>query len=105
MSTRGGGLSFTKSEPQLESVKPFEFFSTDIKTGGYGILDVAFRNENEIWVSCGGGNLYYSINQGKTWKKEIGTDDIAANLYKIKFFNLNQGFVLGSNGVLLRYLA
>jgi len=104
MSTRGGGLSFTKTEPQLESIKPFEFLASDIKTGGYGILDVAFRTPTEIWVSCGGGNLYYSLDSGKNWKKEQGTDDIAANLYKIKFFNINQGFVLGSNGVLLRYI-
>jgi len=105
MSTRGGGLSFTKVKPQLESITPFEFFTTDIKTGGYGILDVAFRNETEIWVSCGGGNLYYSLNSGKIWKKERGTDDIAANLYKIKFFNSDLGFVLGSNGVLLKYMS
>jgi len=104
MSTRGGGLSFTKTEPQLESIKPFEFLTSDIKTGGYGILDVAFRTPTEVWVSCGGGNLYYSQDSGKSWKKEEGTDEIAANLYKIKFFNINQGFVLGSNGVLLKYL-
>lgn len=104
MSTRGGGLSFTKNQPQLDSIKPFEFFTTDIKTGGYGILDVAFRKENEIWVSCGGGNLFYSYDNGKNWKKEQDTDQIAANLYKIKFFNPNLGFVLGSNGVLLKYI-
>ena len=104
MSTRGGGLSFTKAEPLLESIKPLEFFTSDIKTGGYGILDVAFRNNSEVWVSGGGGNLYYSTDNGKNWKKEKGTDEIAANLYKIKFFDANQGFVLGSNGVLLKYI-
>merc|ERR1711966_431866 len=30
----------------------------DIKTGGYGILDVAYKNSNEMWAACGGGTLY-----------------------------------------------
>lgn len=50
MSTKGGGLSFTNPKPDFDSINSFEFFTSDIKTGGYGILDVAFRNENEIWA-------------------------------------------------------
>jgi photosystem II stability/assembly factor-like uncharacterized protein len=104
MSTRGGGLGFAESKIDFDSVSGFEFVSSPIKTGGYGILDVAFKNNEELWAACGGGILYKSINRGKTWEKEPGTEKIAGNLYKIKFFDSESGFVLGSNGVLLKYL-
>merc|ERR1712100_393712 len=98
MSTKGGGLSFTKGETEFESVNGFEFENSNIKTGGYGILDLAFRNKDELWVACGGGTLYKSEDGGKTWVKKEN-DKLAANLYKIKFFNSDLGFALGSNGV------
>jgi photosystem II stability/assembly factor-like uncharacterized protein len=102
MSTRGGGLSFT-TEVDLESVNSFEFQNSDIKTGGYGILDVAYRNSNEMWAACGGGTLYKSLDGGKTWSKDNESGKIPGNLYKIKFFGSKQGFVLGSSGILLKY--
>jgi photosystem II stability/assembly factor-like uncharacterized protein len=104
MSSRGGGLGFTEANVDFDSINGFEFTSSPIKTGGYGILDVAFKNNEELWAACGGGILYKSLNRGKTWEKEPGTEKIAGNLYKIKFFNSESGFVLGSNGVLLKYL-
>mmetsp|Transcript_14105 Transcript_14105/g.28046 ORF Transcript_14105/g.28046 Transcript_14105/m.28046 type:complete len:251 (-) Transcript_14105:392-1144(-) len=104
MSTRGGGLGFTESNVDFDSVNGFDFISSPIKTGGYGILDVAFKTKDELWVACGGGILYKSMNRGKTWEKEPETEKITGNLYKIKFFNSESGFVLGSNGVLLKYL-
>mmetsp|Transcript_40779 Transcript_40779/g.100200 ORF Transcript_40779/g.100200 Transcript_40779/m.100200 type:complete len:371 (+) Transcript_40779:1-1113(+) len=103
MSTRGGGLSFTNTKPDFDSINNFEFFPSDIKTGGYGILDVTFRNQNELWAACGGGILYSSFDGHKTWKREDEIGKIIGSLYKIKFFDSNSGFVLGSNGVLLRY--
>jgi len=62
MSTRGGGLSFT-TDVDLDSVNSFEFQNADIKTGGYGILDVAYKNSNEMWAACGGGTLYKSLDR------------------------------------------
>mmetsp|Transcript_17416 Transcript_17416/g.41979 ORF Transcript_17416/g.41979 Transcript_17416/m.41979 type:complete len:397 (-) Transcript_17416:325-1515(-) len=103
MSTKGGGLSFSKEKTDFESVNSFEFENSNIKTGGYGILDVAFRNKDELWVACGGGTLYKSEDGGKTWEKKEN-EKLAANLYKIKFFNPDLGFALGSNGVLLKYV-
>eukprot|EP00293_Proteomonas_sulcata_P017881 CAMPEP_0184302222 /NCGR_PEP_ID=MMETSP1049-20130417/12260_1 /TAXON_ID=77928 /ORGANISM="Proteomonas sulcata, Strain CCMP704" /LENGTH=333 /DNA_ID=CAMNT_0026613461 /DNA_START=1851 /DNA_END=2849 /DNA_ORIENTATION=+ len=67
MSTRGGGLSFTGSKPDLTSVNPLDFSQANIKTGGYGILDVSYRTEKEIWAACGGGTLYKSLDNGKNW--------------------------------------
>lgn len=103
MSTRGGGLSLTGKTPDFESIENFDFQSSDIKTGGYGILDVNYRNKDELWAACGGGILYSSVDGGKTWKKEE-ENKIVGSLYKIKFFDENLGFILGSNGVLLRYI-
>ena len=102
MSTRGGGLSFT-TDVDLDSVNSFDFQNADIKTGGYGILDVAYKNSNEMWAACGGGTLYKSLDGGKTWSKDNDTGKVPGNLYKIKFFGAKQGFVLGSNGILLKY--
>jgi len=102
MSTRGGGLSFT-TDVELDSVNSFDFQNSDIKTGGYGILDVAYKTSKEMWAACGGGTLYKSVDGGKTWSKDNDTGKIPGNLYKIKFFGPKQGFVLGSSGILLKY--
>ena len=50
----------------------------------------------------GGGTMYTSKDAGKSFKFDNSADDIPGNLYQVKFAN-NNGFVLGSDGVLLRY--
>jgi photosystem II stability/assembly factor-like uncharacterized protein len=40
----------------------------------------------------------------RTWKRDRSGDDVPANLYAVQFFNKGQiGFILGNDGVLLRY--
>lgn len=103
MSTRGGGLSFSDSHPDLNSTETLKFNKLDIKSGGYGILDVSFRPEtDEVWASLGGGNLLYSRDGGKTWQRP-NMPKIGATIYKIKFFSKDKAFALGSSGVLLKY--
>jgi photosystem II stability/assembly factor-like uncharacterized protein len=42
----------------------------------------------------------------RTWKRDKGGDDVPANLYAVKFFDGGkQGFILGNDAVLLRYIA
>lgn len=73
---------------------------------GYGILDVAFRpGTDEVWASVGGGQLFVSYDGGKTWARDKTLGKAGALLYKIKFVNKDTGFVLGGNGVILRYNA
>lgn len=104
MATRGGGLAFTSKKPDLESTELLRFDRVDIRVGGYGILDVAFRPETEeAWAAVGGGSLYRSMDGGKTWKRDNQIGKVGANIYKIKFFDKNTAFALGSNGLLLRY--
>lgn len=104
MATRGGGLAFSEPNPELESTELLKFNKVDIKAGGYGILDVAFRpGTQEVWAAIGGGSLYRSLDSGKTWKRDNQVDKVGANIYKIKFFDNDTAFGLGSNGVVLRY--
>uniref|UniRef100_A0A6T6B065 Photosynthesis system II assembly factor Ycf48/Hcf136-like domain-containing protein n=1 Tax=Compsopogon caeruleus TaxID=31354 RepID=A0A6T6B065_9RHOD len=104
MSTRGGGLQLTRPDPDLQSTESFEFGKVDIKSAGYGILDVGFRpGTPDAWATLGGGNLFYSPDGGKSWARDKTVGKPGANLYKIKFFSSDIGFILGAGGVLLRY--
>lgn len=54
--------------------------------------------------ACGGsGSLFKTTDGGKSWKRDRDTDNVAGNLYAIKFFP-GGGFILGNDGILLRYI-
>lgn len=65
-----------------------------------------FLDQN-LGFACGGsGTLFRTDDGGKSWKRDRATDDIAGNLYAIKFFpQSDNGFILGNAGILLRYIA
>ena len=78
---------------------PFE--KVQIKSGGYGILDVIFLPDGKnAWAVGGGGTIFGSTDGGNNWKRDKSADNLPTNLYKIKFFG-EKGYILGSNGVLL----
>ncbi|XP_054809780.1 photosystem II stability/assembly factor HCF136, chloroplastic isoform X3 [Prosopis cineraria] len=60
--------------------------------------------QEEAWAAGGSGVLLRTTNGGKSWTRDKAADNIAANLYSVKFINDKKGFVLGNDGVLLRYL-
>ncbi len=96
---RGGQLQFSsleKPETWEQTISPE--FSTS-----WGLLDLAFRKSSELWVAGGSGNLLVSFDNGQTWEKDREVEEVASNFYKIVFISPEKGFVLGQNGVLLKY--
>lgn len=97
---RGGQIQFSDANSESgwsEPVNP-EFATS------WGLLDLAYRTPKEIWVSGGSGNLLLSQDGGQTWQKDREIENVPSNLYKIVFFGENQGFILGQQGKLLRYV-
>ena len=105
MTLNGGKLLISPKEPDLTK-DDFDFKEANIKTGGYGITDVAWRNENEVWAVGGSNTMYVSFDGGKNFSFDKSANNIAGNLYNVKFFPQygNTGWALGSNGLLLRYI-
>jgi photosystem II stability/assembly factor-like uncharacterized protein len=97
---RGGQLQFSPSGQEEDWQDPIApEFSTS-----WGLLDLAYRTTDELWVSGGSGNLLASFDGGETWQKDQEMEDVPTNLYRIVFTGPDQGFVLGQRGYLLRYL-
>ncbi|KAA3482654.1 photosystem II stability/assembly factor HCF136, chloroplastic [Gossypium australe] len=94
---RGGGLFLSKGTGISE-----DFEEVPVQSRGFGILDVGYRSEEEAWAAGGSGILLRTTNGGKNWTRDKAADNIAANLYSVKFINDKKGFVLGNDGVLLR---
>jgi photosystem II stability/assembly factor-like uncharacterized protein len=96
---RGGLIQFTNPEngDEWEDVINPEFSTS------WGLLDLAYRTPEEIWVAGGSGNLIRSADGGQTWEKDRYIEDVPSNLYKVKFFNTDKGFIIGQLGTILRW--
>lgn len=99
LTTRGGDLLFAREGGITES-----FDNSSLNSRGFGILDVGFKDGKTAFACGGSGSLFKSTDGGLSWKRDKGGDGVPANLYAIKFFDNNQGFVLGNDAVLLRYI-
>ncbi|MGL5033268.1 MAG: YCF48-related protein, partial [Microcystaceae cyanobacterium] len=98
---RGGQLQFSDdptAEEWGESIAPQSKSS-------WGLLDLSYRTPDEVWVAGGSGNLLVSHDNGATWEKDGELENVPANLYRIVFLKADKGFVLGQNGILLKYNA
>lgn len=97
---RGGQIQFS------DETKPDEWQKVQYPelSTSWGLLDLAYRTPNEIWIGGGSGNLLRSGDGGKTWEKDRAVEEVAANLYKIVFLEPERGFIIGDRGVLLKYL-
>lgn len=104
MTLNGGKVFISPKEPDLTK-DSFDFQEASIKTGGYGVTDVAYRNADEVWCVGGSNTMYVSKDGGKTFNFDKSANQIPGNLYNVKFFKEfgNMGWALGSNGLLLRY--
>ena len=101
MTLNGGKLLVTDSSVDLSS-EEFPFSEANIKTGGYGITDVAWRTDNEVWAVGGSNTMFVSKDNGKNFSFDKSANDIPGNLYNVKFLE-SGGWALGSNGLLLKY--
>lgn len=96
---RGGQIQLSKDDSFEEWEEPINpEYSTS-----WGFLDLATRQENEIWLAGGSANLLVSSDAGITWQKDREVESVPSNFYKIVFLNPDRGFVLGERGVLLKY--
>jgi photosystem II stability/assembly factor-like uncharacterized protein len=100
MLARGGQVQF--SDPaNIEEWQKAQY--PEVSTS-WGLLDIAYRTPDEIWLSGGSGNLLRSGDGGKTWEKDRAVEQVPANLFKIVFFSPDNGFIIGDrSGVLLKY--
>ncbi len=99
MLARGGEIRFTDVEDSTEWGEPINpEFATS-----WGLLDLAYRAPNEIWVSGGSGNLLCSFDGGETWLKDQEVEEVPGNFNRIEFVTPEKGFILGQRGTLLRY--
>lgn len=96
---RGGQIQLSKDDSFEEWEDPINpEYSTS-----WGFLDLATRQDNEIWLAGGSANLLVSPDAGISWQKDREVESVPSNFYKIVFFNEDRGFVLGERGVLLKY--
>jgi photosystem II stability/assembly factor-like uncharacterized protein len=100
MLARGGQVQFNT----LENPEEWQEEIFPERSQSWGLLGLAYRTPEEIWVVGGSGNLLQSPDGGQTWLKDIDVEDVPSNFYDVKFFSPDRGFVLGQNGTLLRYV-
>lgn len=62
-------------------------------------------NSKEGYAVGGSGTLLKTEDLGQSWKRDRSTDGVAGNLYAVKFTPGGAGFILGNDGILLRYIA
>ncbi|MDJ0517003.1 MAG: photosynthesis system II assembly factor Ycf48 [Trichodesmium sp. MO_231.B1] len=96
---RGGQLRFSDPE-NLEEWG--EAINPEYATS-WGLLDLAYRTPDEIWISGGSGNLLRSTDGGQTWEKDLDVENVPENFYNIVFINSETGFILGQRGTMLKY--
>ena len=103
LSTRGGDVYF--GSPTDE-----KFDQARLGSRGFGILSLGFvaggggAAGDGLGFACGGsGSLFRTEDGGSTWKRDRAADGVAGNLYAVEFAGGN-GFILGNDGILLRYI-
>ncbi|CAL5224094.1 g6721 [Coccomyxa viridis] len=101
LATRGGDVYLSSEEGVSD-----KFDQAKLGSRGFGILDVGFKNNSKEGYAVGGsGTLLKTEDNGQSWKRDRSTDGVAGNLYAVKFTPSGNGFILGNDGILLRYIA
>lgn len=63
-----------------------------------------YQTKDTCYACGGSGSLFKSTDGGETFKRLKGLDKVPGNLYAVKFYDDKLGFVLGNDGILLRYI-
>jgi photosystem II stability/assembly factor-like uncharacterized protein len=103
VTTRGGDVLLADGA----GVDVDKFANAKLSSRGFGLLDVSYASDDVAFACGGSGSLYKSTDGGSTWKRDRSADDVAGNLYAIKFSGgqgNRHGFILGNDGILLRYI-
>merc|ERR1712118_220738 len=76
MSTAGGEISKTDAKQPVDTdLINIPFDKLQIRSGGYGILDVAFLSDGKnAWAVGGGGTIFASKDGGATWQGKAADD-------------------------------
>lgn len=96
---RGGVVQLSSADQVDDWQEP----SYPDSRNGWGLLDLAYRTPNELWVAGGSGNLFVSKDGGATWAKDQALENIPSNFYNVAFSDPQTGFVLGQQGIVLKY--
>lgn len=99
MLNRGGQLQFS----EVGNVEKWEKAQFPKAAEGFGLLDLAYQSDRDVWIAGGSSRLLHSQDGGQSWEREEGLKDVGANFYRIIFFNQRRGFILGQSGTLLAY--
>lgn len=97
---KGGSVQFGQDPLDVES---WGEMTTPEFASSWGLLDLAYRTPEEIWISGGSGNLLVSEDGGQSWQKDKDVENLPSNLYRVIFTDESHGFVLGQTGILLKY--
>jgi photosystem II stability/assembly factor-like uncharacterized protein len=98
LTTRGGEVLFATEPGESD-----DFVSSKLQSRGFGVLDLGFFSTELVYACGGSGSLFKSIDGGNTWKRDKSADNLAGNLYSIKFVRGRSGFILGNDAILLQY--
>jgi len=105
MSLNGGFMTMCSKEgfDELGSDTKELFDDSKIRSGGIGLIDIAFRTPEEAWATGGSGVIYRSLDGGKKWDFDPSGVNLPCNLYNVKFFRKGTvGYMIGNAGILLR---
>lgn len=100
---RGGIVQFSDPATSITDEEWQDAITPEFSTS-WGLLDLAYRTPEEVWVAGGSGNLLCSYDGGQTWLKDKSVETVPSNFYRIIFTAPDQGFILGNGGALLRYV-
>lgn len=99
MLNRGGQLQFSEAN----TIDKWEKAQYPKAAEGIGLLDLAYQDDQNLWLTGGSSSLLHSNDGGKSWHKETSLEEVGANFYSVAFIGKERGFILGQDGTLVSY--